>query len=277
MVNKKKRYLIVVIMSFLISFMVVSFLLKNVVVTTISRSQINSIVSQRVIDAIFDETSGYDTEQLLELQDSISDSSSLYTLNSLYVDAYVERGINNSDDKIDASKEFDEFYNDCVSKSNDILKLGLTSDDQGELVNHIKESLSLDSLYNGFVNSMYNSTSSKVTIILYLYQIITSVITRIIILVGMLLSIICFNKIDDSKSYFINDISKSFLLSGGTLLGVITLINRFSELFTKRLIGMASSVYVDQLQVYSLIILIIGCIGTISTYYHMHKYWNDEY
>lgn len=277
MINKKRRYLVVTIMSVLISFMIISCLLKDIVVTTISKSQINNIVSQRVIDTIFDETNGYNTNQLLQLQDSINNSSSLYSLNALYVDACVDRIISGNDDEVNASKYFDEFYVDCVSKANDILELGLTSDYQDELVTHIKDSVVLDTLYDNFVDSMYDLTTNNVMIILYLYQILTSFITKIIIVLMMILSIVCFYRFHDSKNYFINDISKSCLISGGILLSVITLINHFSYPITQRILGMASSIYIDKLYNYSLIILIIGCLGTIGTYYYMHKYWNDEY
>ena len=88
---KRRNIIIYQVMSiFIVCLLGISCVMKSVVVKVISDEVISRVISTRMMDVIFEDIKGLDTQQLITIQESIAKSEAIQNITSDYLDAIIE-------------------------------------------------------------------------------------------------------------------------------------------------------------------------------------------
>ncbi|MDD8048843.1 MAG: hypothetical protein PHH04_04470 [Thomasclavelia sp.] len=274
--NKPVRYLFVFIIAVLCSLLALSFNIQEMCVETVSKVKIENNITGNISDTIFDYTSGVTNDQLMDYQNTIAKSNNLKKINDAYISDGVEYILHGGTLNPDVSEEYNDFLNECIDEAQSEFNISFSADKKNEIKKKLKKVLNFHTLYTRVINRINKSMSSKIRLLLQVYQFSTSILCKAILALWLIVCIFIETRLHNSKNYFVNDICKGLILSSLILLIFMIFLNQVSTTATLSFIGSSTSIYTDGLIKYSLIQLIIGCIGTIGTYIYMDKYWKKE-
>ena len=206
---KRRNIIIYQVMSiFIVCLLGISCVMKSVVVKVISDEVISRVISTRMMDVIFEDIKGLDTQQLITIQESIAKSEAIQNITSDYLDAIIEATV--SKEPI-ASPDISVYFSQLSEETKETLKqIGYDIND--ELTNRMKIEMqekekNIVKVIDDSIDHLTYQMSSSQIMIFKIYDVMTSLIflTSIVFFIFGIIFVILFPLIGNSLvSYFSN-------------------------------------------------------------------------
>ena len=175
---KRRNIIIYQVMSiFIVCLLGISCVMKSVVVKVISDEVISRVISTRMMDVIFEDIKGLDTQQLITIQESIAKSEAIQNITSDYLDAIIEATV--SKEPI-ASPDISVYFSQLSEETKETLKqIGYDIND--ELTNRMKIEMqekekNIVKVIDDSIDHLTYQMSSSQIMIFKIYDVMTSLI-----------------------------------------------------------------------------------------------------
>lgn len=252
---KRRNIIIYQVMSiFIVCLLGISCVMKSVVVKVISDEVISRVISTRMMDVIFEDIKGLDTQQLITIQESIAKSEAIQNITSDYLDAIIEATV--SKEPI-ASPDISVYFAQLSEEMKGTLKqIGYDIND--ELTNRMKIEMQdkekdIVKVIDDSIDHLTYQMSSSQIMIFKIYDVITSLIFQLIFVILLLIFMYKIYACHHEVVSFFLSISIVFFISGIIFVILFPLIgNSLVSYFSSRYLG--RTLMIDQSLFYQ-----IGC------------------
>ena len=253
---KRRNIIIYQVMSiFIVCLLGISCVMKSVVVKVISDEVISRVISTRMMDVIFEDIKGLDTQQLITIQESIAKSEAIQNITSDYLDAIIEATV--SKEPI-ASPDISVYFSQLSEETKGTLKqFGYDIND--ELTNRMKIEMqekekNIVKVIDDSIDHLTYQMSSSQIMIFKIYDVITSLIFQLIFVILLLIFMYKIYACHQEVVSFLLSISIVFFISGIIFVILFPLIgNSLVSYFSNRYLG--RTLMIDQSLFYQ-----IGCL-----------------
>lgn len=253
---KRRNIIIYQVMSiFIVCLLGISCVMKSVVVKVISDDVISRVISTRMMDIIFEDIKGLDTQQLITIQESIAKSEAIQNITSDYLDAIIEATV--SKEPI-ASPDISVYFVQLSEETKETLKqIGYDIND--ELTNRMKIEMqekekNIVKVIDDSIDHLTYQMSSSQIMIFKIYDVMTSLIFQLIFVILLLIFMYKIYACHHEVVSFFLSISIVFFISGIIFVILFPLIgNSLVSYFSSRYLG--RTLMIDQSLFYQ-----IGCL-----------------
>ena len=253
---KRRNIIIYQVMSiFIVCLLGISCVMKSVVVKVISDEVISRVISTRMMDVIFEDIKGLDTQQLITIQESIAKSEAIQNITSDYLDAIIEATV--SKEPI-ASPDISVYFSQLSEETKGTLKqFGYDIND--ELTNRMKIEMqekekNIVKVIDDSIDHLTYQMSSSQIMIFKIYDVMTSLIFQLIFVILLLIVMYKIYACHQEVVSFLLSISIVFFISGIIFVILFPLIgNSLVSYFSNRYLG--RTLMIDQSLFYQ-----IGCL-----------------
>ena len=253
---KRRNIIIYQVMSiFIVCLLGISCVMKSVVVKVISDEVISRVISTRMMDVIFEDIKGLDTQQLITIQESIAKSEAIQNITSDYLDAIIEATV--SKEPI-ASPDISVYFSQLSEETKGTLKqFGYDIND--ELTNRMKIEMqekekNIVKVIDDSIDHLKYQMSSSQIMIFKIYDVMTSLIFQLIFVILLLIFMYKIYAYHHEVVSFFLSISIVFFISGIIFVILFPLIgNSLVSYFSNRYLG--RTLMIDQSLFYQ-----IGCL-----------------
>lgn len=253
---KRRNIIIYQVMSiFIVCLLGISCVMKSVVVKVISDEVISRVISTRMMDVIFEDIKGLDTQQLITIQESIAKSEAIQNITSDYLDAIIEATV--SKEPI-ASPDISVYFSQLSEETKGTLKqFGYDIND--ELTNRMKIEMqekekNIVKVIDDSIDHLTYQMSSSQIMIFKIYDVMTSLIFQLIFVILLLIFMYKIYACHQEVVSFLLSISIVFFISGIIFVILFPLIgNSLVSYFSNRYLG--RTLMIDQSLFYQ-----IGCL-----------------
>ena len=253
---KRRNIIIYQVMSiFIVCLLGISCVMKSVVVKVISDEVISRVISTRMMDVIFEDIKGLDTQQLITIQESIAKSEAIQNITSDYLDAIIEATV--SKEPI-AFPDISVYFAQLSEEIKGTLKrIGYDIND--ELTNRMKIEMQekekdIVKVIDDSIDHLTYQMSSSQIMIFKIYDVMTSLIFQLIFVILLLIFMYKIYACHQEVVSFLLSISIVFFISGIIFVILFPLIgNSLVSYFSNRYLG--RTLMIDQSLFYQ-----IGCL-----------------
>ena len=253
---KRRNIIIYQVMSiFIVCLLGISCVMKSVVVKVISDEVISRVISTRMMDVIFEDIKGLDTQQLITIQESIAKSEAIQNITSDYLDAIIEATV--SKEPI-ASPDISVYFSQLSEETKGTLKqFGYDINDEltyrMKIEKQEKEKNIVKVIDDSIDHLTYQMSSSQI-MIFKIYDVMTSLIFQLIFVILLLIFMYKIYACHQEVVSFLLSISIVFFISGIIFVILFPLIgNSLVSYFSNRYLG--RTLMIDQSLFYQ-----IGCL-----------------
>lgn len=247
---KRRNIMIYQVMSiFIVCLLGISCVMKSVVVKVISDDVLSRVISTRMMDVIFEDIKGLDTQQFITIQESIAKSEAIQNITSDYLDAIIKATV--SKETID-SPDISVYFALLSEETKETLKqFGYDIND--ELTNRMKRKMQekekdIVKVLDDSIDHLTYQMSSSQIMIFKMYDVMTSLIFQLILVILLLIFMYKIYVYHHEIVSFLLSISIVFFISG--IIFVIlfpfigcSLVSYFSNRYLGRTLMMDQSLF----------------------------------
>lgn len=267
--HKIKIIMISICASLVLCLLSLGFSLRSICVNTLSDVNINPNIANRIDDIVFDNFTGLTNQQLLNIQEDIKNSKALYKINGYYFDQAVNYILN--DKKIETNQEnMDAFIDEVISIIESHINQELSQESRQAMISQIQEKINFKNIYISVVDGLKSSLSVKGKLMIRIYQMMTSLIFKmilVVILIGVLYEL---SKFSEHRLFFMI-VAGIFIMASLMDYLIVLVINQLSSFLSIRLIGQSMTIQLDRLFIAAIIYLSLGLIQVCYAYYRCRK------
>lgn len=242
------------------------------IVEAVSTNSISSAVSHRMIDIVLEEYPDGDINDLLNIQESIENSTFVKNITSQYIDSLAHAIANNESVEY---PDISDDINQLIDESIEIIEKNMNANWSNEKTNAIKEQLKMKSgdfasALQTYSQSLVNNPSNEKVALMKIYTVFNSMIFKVISFIVICVLIICIYLSSHSLSLTLKNVSIPIFISGVEYIVSTKLISNVAMSLTNRFLGRTMLVDTSLFFIVGIVLCVIGII-LFAGYFILHK------
>ena len=269
-----------IIVGVIVCLMCVSFSTKDMIIQTVNEGAIGHAVAIRIMDVVDEAFPDTPIDTLVDIQEALGNSEALDTITGKYIDAMSDAISNNQVPQYpDISNDLVTLANETINTIENYLNIEISESQQQVILSQLLEkSQDIESSIQTYTDSLINTSylPAVQSMIMKMYQFITSWIFRFILLIVLIMSVYLIVFWKQSLNKIMMHLGIPVFIVGIVVAWIIpSIAQSIGFELTNHFLGRTMYINTSMMQIIGMIVLVIGiALILVSKVVQRHKQRN---
>lgn len=252
-----------IIVGVVVCLMCISFSAKDMIVQTVNEGAIGHAVAIRIMDVVDEAFPDTPIDTLVDIQEALGNSEALDTITGKYIDAMSDAISNNQVPQYpDISNDLVTLVNETINTIENHLNIEISESQQQVILSQLVEkSQDIESSIQTYTDSLINTSylPAVQSILMKMYQFITSWIFRFILLIVLIMSVYLIVFWKQSLNKIMMHLGIPVFIVGIVVAWIIpSIAQSIGFELTNHFLGRTMYINTSMMQIIGMIVLVIG-------------------